>query len=108
MAELAGITPERQDESAVLNRAHGAQLQIILVVVSQAVKNPSDGTVTYRTVIVRSDKGPRESNIDVLRSLKPILLDGSHITAGNASQLSDGASALMLMDASFAGKKMGA
>ncbi|KSV75984.1 hypothetical protein N185_16180 [Sinorhizobium sp. GW3] len=109
VADLYGISRERQDEFAVLShqRALKAQLQdeIVPVEVSHAVKSALDGSVAYRTVTVRSDEGPRESDIDVLGSLRPVLPDGRHVTAGNASQLSDGAAALVLMDASIAAQK---
>lgn len=54
-----------------------------------------DGTV------VRRDEGLRETTLDGLGALKPVLPDGVH-TAGTSSQVSDGAAALLLMDAAAA------
>ncbi|RAR99253.1 thiolase-like protein [Ensifer adhaerens] len=79
--------------------------EIIPVEVSHAVKAPSDGSVVYRALTVQCDEGPRQSSFEVLQSLKPALPDGRHITAGNASQLSDGEAALVLMDASLAAQR---
>ena len=49
------------------------------------------------TVVVDRDQGPRESTIEGLAKLKPVMGEGNFITAGNASQLSDGASAAIVM-----------
>jgi acetyl-CoA C-acetyltransferase len=51
--------------------------------------------------VVDRDEGLRETSLDALAGLKPILDDGVH-TAGTASQISDGASAVLLMDADHA------
>ncbi len=48
--------------------------------------------------VVDRDEGLRETSLEALAGLKPILDDGVH-TAGTASQISDGASAVLLMDA---------
>lgn len=109
VARRYGISRARQDGFAVLSheRALSACLEeeIVPIEVSQAIKDPSNGQVVYRTIKVHRDEGPRQSSVQVLESLKPALPDGRHITAGNASQLSDGAAALVMMDASLAVRK---
>lgn len=58
----------------------------------------SDGQATGETQLVHRDQGPRESTLDGLGKLKPVLDGGVH-TAGSSSQISDGAAAVLLMDA---------
>ena len=57
-----------------------------------------EGKPTGETVLVSQDEGIRESTLEKLASLKPVLENGVH-TAGTSSQISDGASALLLMSA---------
>ena len=57
-----------------------------------------DGKPTGETILVRQDEGIRESSLEKLGSLKSVLENGIH-TAGTSSQISDGASALLLMSA---------
>lgn len=53
-----------------------------------------DGT----TVVVKDDEGPRrDTSLDKLASLKPAFMQDGRIHAGNSSQMSDGAAALLLM-----------
>jgi len=60
---------------------------------------------TQENVTLKKDEGNRlDTNIDGLRGLQPVR-EGGFITAGNASQLSDGASACVVMDAKLAEKK---
>jgi len=60
-----------------------------------------DGAATGETRIVDSDQGLRETTAEGLAALKPVLPDGLH-TAGTSSQISDGASAVLLMDEELA------
>ena len=55
-----------------------------------------NGAPTGDTTIVAADQGVRDTNMDALSNLKPVLPDGIH-TAGNSSQISDGASAVLWM-----------
>jgi acetyl-CoA C-acetyltransferase len=58
------------------------------------------GILAYKEVFLERDEGNRpQSTIDDLRALYPVNGPGKNVTAGNASQLSDGASALVLMEA---------
>ncbi|TIV95114.1 MAG: acetyl-CoA C-acyltransferase, partial [Mesorhizobium sp.] len=113
VAETYGITRERQDRFAVQSqeRARDAQRQgrfdaeIVPIVVSQLVKDRDSGAMSCRTLSADRDEGPRESTYEGLAVLKPALEHGRYVTAGNASQLSDGASALVLMDVETAGRE---
>lgn len=61
----------------------------------------SDGTIQRRSHVVQQDEGPREnSSLDVLAKLRPAFADGGSVTAGNSSQMSDGAGAVVLMSES--------
>jgi len=54
-----------------------------------------DGNV----ILVKEDEGPRtDTSLEALATLKPAFKEGGHITAGNASQMSDGAAAVLLME----------
>src|SRR5690606_12819559 len=56
----------------------------------------AEGNVTGETREVTRDQGLRETTVDGLAALKPVLPDGLH-TAGTSSQISDGAAAVLLM-----------
>lgn len=60
-----------------------------------------DGVPTGETRTVLTDQGLRETTLEGLAQLKPVLEGGIH-TAGTSSQISDGASALLLMDSDVA------
>ena len=57
----------------------------------------SEGEKTGETLLVNSDQGIRDTNYESLASLNPVLEEGIH-TAGNSSQISDGAAGLLWMD----------
>lgn len=67
------------------------------------VKAPvlADGALTGESRLVNRDQGLRETTVDGLARLKPVMTDGIH-TAGTSSQISDGAAAVLLMDSSRA------
>ncbi|MDT4960775.1 MAG: acetyl-CoA C-acetyltransferase, partial [Pseudonocardiales bacterium] len=64
----------------------------------QAPVLDDDGKPTGGTRLVQRDQGLRDTTVDGLAKLKPMLEDGVH-TAGTSSQISDGAAAVLLMDA---------
>ncbi len=67
---------------------------------SIAVEAPvlgDDGSHTGETRVVETDQGLRDTTLEGLAGLKPVLEDGLH-TAGTSSQISDGASAVLIMD----------
>ncbi len=61
----------------------------------------ADGNPTGEARTVDADQGIRDTSLDALAGLRPVLEGGVH-TAGNSSQISDGASALLLMDSDLA------
>jgi acetyl-CoA C-acetyltransferase len=72
---------------------------------NMGVMNKETGEITFEDVVLEKDEGNRPSTtLEGLSSLKPVR-EGGYITAGNASQLSDGASAAVVMEASVAEKR---
>jgi acetyl-CoA C-acetyltransferase len=69
------------------------------------VVNKETGEVSQKEVTIAKDEGNRaDTTLEGLKSLNTVIPDGT-ITAGNASQLSDGSSASILMEAKVAEKK---
>jgi acetyl-CoA C-acetyltransferase len=71
---------------------------------TKAVMDKVTKEVSYHEVTVSADEGLRATTLDSLTNLRTVIEDGV-ITAGNASQLSDGASACVLMEAKVAEAK---
>jgi acetyl-CoA C-acetyltransferase len=108
-----GISRERQDEYALQSQQRTAAAQqagafadeIVPMTVCMGVKDKETGEVSLRELDFGQDEGNRpDTSLEGLAALKPVF-EGGHITAGNASQLSDGASAAVLMDSRLAEKK---
>jgi acetyl-CoA acetyltransferase family protein len=79
--------------------------EIVPVTAKKAVTNKETGAVTFEEVTLRKDEGNRaDTTLDGLRKLNAVRAGGT-ITAGNASQLSDGASACVVMEAKVAAQK---
>jgi acetyl-CoA acetyltransferase family protein len=69
------------------------------------VADKATGELVQREVTLDRDEGNRPgTTLEGLHALKPVL-DGGVVTAGNASQLSDGASACVIMDAALAARR---
>ena len=80
--------------------------EIVPVTATMGVKDKETGEVSMREVTLDKDEGNRpDTTIEGLSALQPVLGPDTHITAGNASQLSDGSSACIVMDAAVAEKK---
>ena len=72
---------------------------------TRMVKDRETAEISYQETTLSRDEGNRpQSTLDGLASLNPVI-EGGSVTAGNASQLSDGASACVLMEASLAEKR---
>ena len=107
------ISRQRQDAYALQSQQRTAAAQaagrfadeIVPVTASKALMNKDTGETTRETVTVSADEGNRpDTSLAALSNLKPVREQGN-ITAGNASQLSDGAAACILMEASMAEKR---
>jgi acetyl-CoA C-acetyltransferase len=113
VAKKYGITRERQDEYVVQSQARVAAAvaagkyaqEIVPFTTTMSVTDKATQAVSQREVTLDRDEGPRpDTTIEGLAKLKPVF-DGGTTTAGNASQLSDGAAATVLMDADLAARR---
>ena len=102
-----GITREQMDAYALQSQQRTAAAQaagrfhdeIVPVTATMAITNKETKEVTYKETTLSKDEGNRaDTTLEGLQSLKPVLGPDATITAGNASQLSDGASASVLME----------
>ncbi|MEZ2738553.1 acetyl-CoA C-acyltransferase [Comamonas jiangduensis] len=77
--------------------------EIIPCATTMAEKNKETGEVTYRDVVATKDNCNRASTtLEGLAKLEPVKGEGNFVTAGNASQLSDGSSACVVVEAKVA------
>jgi acetyl-CoA C-acetyltransferase len=102
IAVRRGLTREEVDRFGLTSQQKAARAWDELrfareVVPVEAPVFDADDIATGRRVVDR-DEGLRHTSLEALAGLKPILDDGVH-TAGTASQISDGASAVLIMDA---------
>lgn len=102
IAERRGITRQDVDRFGTESQAKAAAAWTAghfdrEVVAVKAPVLGEDGTPTGETRLVSRDQGLRETTVEGLAKLKPVLEGGVH-TAGTSSQISDGAAALLLMD----------
>src|SRR6478672_9249122 len=117
-AEIVGkrydISRERCDEYALRSQQRTAAAQvegrfddeIIPVTAKMAVKDKETGEVSMHEVTLAKDEGNRpDTTLEGLAKLELVRGPGNVITAGNASQLSDGASACVVIEASLAEKR---
>ncbi|WP_285710675.1 acetyl-CoA C-acyltransferase [Erythrobacter oryzae] len=111
VAKRYNISREAQDEYAYQSQMRTAQAQaegrldaeIVPVTVTMNVVDKETKEVSQKEVTVTKDEGNRpETTLEGLQSLNPVMGPGMNITAGNASQLSDGSSASVLMEAKIA------
>lgn len=114
VAKRYGISRDAQDEYGYQSQMRTAAAQaagkfddeIIAVTATKANVNKETKEVSYEQVTLSKDEGNRaDTTLEGLRALKPVLGPDLNITAGNASQLSDGASASVLMEEKVAERK---
>jgi acetyl-CoA C-acetyltransferase len=108
------VSRDRQDEYGYQSQMRTAAAQaagkfddeIVACTATMAVANKETGEVSYKEVTLAKDEGNRaDTTLEGLKALKPVLGPDLNITAGNASQLSDGSSASVLMEESVAARK---
>ena len=104
------VSREAQDEYALSSQQRTAAAQeagrfdreIVPFTAQMMVRDKSSGEVSSREVTLAKDEGNRPATtLEALAALNPVN-EGGCITAGNASQLSDGASACVLMERTLA------
>jgi acetyl-CoA C-acetyltransferase len=123
-AEIVGerynISRDAQDEYSLQSqqRTHAAQAsgkfndEIVPLPSIMMMTDKATGATSEHKVTIEKDEGNRpETTLEALKGLKPVfkggqkVSEGKHITAGNASQLSDGASAAVVMEAKEAARR---
>ncbi len=117
-AEVVGtrysVSRDRCDEYALRSQQRTAAAQaagrfdaeIVPVTARMGVKDKETGAVSFKEITLTKDEGNRpETTLEGLKALQPVRGPDALITAGNASQLSDGASACVIMDSVLAEKK---
>ena len=114
VAHRYGISREDQDLFSLQSQQRTAAAQqggvfadeIVPCTTRMMEKNKETGEVTYREVTATHDNCNRASTtLEGLAKLEPVKGPGQFITAGNASQLSDGSSACVLMEAKEAERR---
>lgn len=119
VARKYGVSREAQDEFSLMSQLRTAAAdqagrfddEIVPMLSRKAIVNKETGETTYEDVTLTRDEGFRgDTTLEGLAKLKPVFADGEviktgeYVTAGNASQLSDGAAALVVMEAGRAAK----
>ena len=113
VAKRYDVSRDSQDEYALQSQLRTAAAQeagefddeIVPLPSNKGVMNKETKEITFEDVVLEKDEGNRPSTtLEGLAGLKPVRENG-FITAGNASQLSDGASASVVMEASVAEKR---
>jgi acetyl-CoA acyltransferase len=110
-ARQSGISREAQDVFAL--RSHERAIaaidsgrfsdEIVAVTARLSVPSPTGGAPTMREITVDTDEGPRrDTSLAALGKLAPAFHAAGSVTAGNSSQTSDGASALVLVSMQYA------
>ena len=113
VAKKYGISRDAQDRYSLESQRRTAAAQaagrfdaeIIPFTTTMAVADKATGELVHKEVTLDRDEGNRPgTTLEGLNALKPVL-EGGVVTAGNASQLSDGASACVIMDAALAARR---
>lgn len=113
VAKRYDISRDLQDEYGLKSQQRTAAAQasgvfddeVLSVTVNKGIKNKETGEITYEDVTIAKDEGNRpQTTLEALQGLR-LVNEGGTITAGNASQLSDGAAACVIMDSKLAEQK---
>ena len=113
VAQRYGVSRESQDEYALISQQRTAAAQeagrfddeIVPFDATMMVKDKETGDVSYKDVTLTRDECNRpNTTLEGLQGLNPVRGDNQFVTAGNASQLSDGASVCTVMNSTYAEK----
>ncbi|MFZ5718786.1 MAG: acetyl-CoA C-acyltransferase [Pseudomonadota bacterium] len=121
VAERYGVSREAQDEYALQSQQRTAQAQsegrftseiVPVTTVMKVLVNKETGETADKEITISADEGNRpQTTLEDLKKLNPVfkggryVKEGKFVTAGNASQLSDGAAAVLLMERKEAEKR---
>ncbi|MGE3302135.1 MAG: acetyl-CoA C-acyltransferase [Hyphomonadaceae bacterium] len=102
---LDAYVVESQKRVAAANAAGKYAEEIVPITTMMEIADKATGEKRQAPVTLAADEGPRpDTTLEGLAKLKPVY-EGGVTTAGNASQLSDGAAALVMMDADLAARR---
>ena len=113
VAERYGISRDVQDEYGVRSQLRAAEAaaagkfddEIVPITVTMGVTDRQTGAVTTKEITLAADEGIRpDTTLKGVAGIRPAM-EGGVISAGNASQFSDGGSACVLMSAATAARK---
>jgi acetyl-CoA acyltransferase len=112
VAEKFGISREDQDRFALSSHQKAAKAvkegkfkEEVLPILAKVKEVQKDGTITIKEVLFDTEEGVRyDASYEGMASLKPVFKVKGTVTAGNSSQTSDGAAALVLMSKEKAGQ----
>jgi acetyl-CoA acyltransferase len=110
VAAKYGVSREDQDAFALRSHQYasravesGAFDEQIVPVPVEVVEPGKDGGTLTKAFVVKRDEGPRgDTSLEALSKLKPAFKEGGSVTAGNSSQMSDGAAGVIIMSRSKA------
>ena len=103
--ELDRYVVMSQERVAAATKAGKYAEEIVPFTTTMSIADKTSGETRQQEVTLDHDDGPRpDTTFEKLSALKPVI-DGGTTTAGNASQLSDGAAAAVLMDADLAARR---
>lgn len=114
VAERYGISREAQDAYALQSQQRTAAAQAAgkfdaEIVPLKAIMNITDKEtkeISQKEIVLAADEGNRaDTTAKMLAALKPVVSPEGSVTAGNASQMSDGAAAVVIMQETIAAKK---
>lgn len=113
LAERYGIGRDQQDEYGVRSQLKAAaavaegrfDAEVVPISVTMGIAQPKTGAITTREVLLSADEGIRaDTTREGVGSIRPAM-EGGVVTAGNASQFSDGGSACVLMSGKDAARR---
>ncbi len=113
VADKYGISRQALDEYVVKSQKRVAEAnaagkyaeEIVPITTKMKVTDKTTGQTSETEITLDRDEGPRpDTSYEKLAALKPVY-EGGTTTAGNASQLSDGAAAVVMMDADLAAQR---
>jgi len=112
VAREFGVSREQQDEFALRSNARAKQAvesglfdeEIVPIDVDYEWVDDA-GRIQRQSVTFKRDEGPRETSMEALAKLRPAFQNGGTVTAGNASQRSDGAAAVVVMERASAERR---
>ena len=97
---------QSQQRTAAAQAAGRFDAEIVAATATMNVTDKATGETSQKEVTLTKDEGNRpDTALEGLRSLQPVMGADATVTAGNASQLSDGSAAVVIMEGALAAKK---